>query len=89
MPTAKSKKAVTPIRRSRKAASSNHIVPLATSGAKSHNVCHSCHLLPTGSIELMALLLVLVFSLSAVLFTSVYALQVEQSKVTQLEAQIQ
>ena len=36
-----------------------------------------------------ALLLVLVFSLSAVLFTSVYALQVEQSKVTQLEAQIQ
>ena len=43
------------------------------------NVCRSCHALPAGSMEIMALLLVLVFSLSAVLFTSVYALDVEKA----------
>lgn len=37
----------------------------------------------------MALMLVLVFSLSAVLFTSVYALQSEQIKVQELTAQVQ
>lgn len=42
------------------------------------NVCRSCHSLPAGSMELMALMLVLVFSLSAVLFTSVYALTLER-----------
>lgn len=52
------------------------------------NVCRSCHLLPTGSMELMALMLVLVFSLTAVLFTSVYALSLEEAKVQALEAQI-
>lgn len=44
------------------------------------NVCRSCHALPAGSMELMALLLVLVFSLSAVLFTSVYALNAERAQ---------
>lgn len=39
--------------------------------------------------ELMALLLVLVFSLSAVLFTSVYALRGEQAKNQQLSTQVQ
>ena len=39
--------------------------------------------------ELMALMLVLVFSLSAVLFTSVYALQTEQAKVQSLTTQVQ
>lgn len=90
MPTAKSttKKSATPIRRSRKAASDNHVVPLAASH-KAHNLCHGCHALPAGSIELVALLLVLVFSLSAVLFTSVYALQMEKAEVQQLQAQLQ
>lgn len=50
------------------------------------SVCHSCNALPVGSIELTALMLVLVFSLSAVLFTSVYALQNEQQRVAELEA---
>ena len=50
------------------------------------SVCHSCNSLPVGSVELTALMLVLVFSLSAVLFTSVYALQNAQNKVAQLEA---
>lgn len=44
------------------------------------NVCRSCHSLPAGSMELMALMLVLVFSLSAVLFTSVYALNLERAQ---------
>lgn len=55
---------------------------------KSSNVCHSCNALPVGSIELTALMLVLVFSLSAVLFTSVYALQSRNVEVEQLQAQV-
>jgi hypothetical protein len=38
--------------------------------------------------ELMALMLVLVFSLTAVLFTSIYALEVQGAKVNALEAQV-
>ena len=38
--------------------------------------------------ELMALMLVLVFSLTAVLFTSVYALQIQGAKAQALEAQL-
>ncbi len=52
------------------------------------NVCRSCHALPAGSMELMALMLVLVFSLTAVLFTSIYALEVQGAKVEALEAQV-
>jgi len=52
------------------------------------SVCRSCHALPAGSMELMALMLVLVFSLTAVLFTSIYALEVQGSKVEALEAQV-
>ena len=51
------------------------------------NVCHSCDALPAGSMELMALMLVLVFSLTAVLFTSVYALNIQSAKMQALEAQ--
>lgn len=36
----------------------------------------------------MALMLVLVFSLTAVLFTSIYALEVQGAKVEALEAQV-
>lgn len=51
-------------------------------------VCRSCHALPAGSMELMALMLVLVFSLTAVLFTSVYALQVQGARLQAAEAQL-
>jgi len=52
------------------------------------HVCRSCHALPAGSIELVSLLLVLVFALSAVLITSVYALNQQGAEMDQLEAQI-
>lgn len=80
------KKGVTPIRRVK--ASASHVVPLVSS-PRQHNLCQSCHVLPAGSMELMALMLVLVFSLSAVLFTSVYALRVQQAKVQSLTSQLQ
>jgi hypothetical protein len=51
-------------------------------------ICHSCNALPAGSMEVAAILLVLVFSLSAVLFTSVYATRVQTAKVQALEAQV-
>ncbi|MCR4312594.1 MAG: hypothetical protein NUV56_04920 [Candidatus Uhrbacteria bacterium] len=85
MPKIAAKKTVRGIR---KAASDIHVIPV-TMPKTSGNVCHSCHALPAGSIELVSLLLVLVFSLTAVLFTSVYALQTQQAKVAQLEAQIE
>lgn len=49
------------------------------------NVCKSCHSLPAGSTDLLSLMLVLVFSLTAVLFTSIYALNVQKAKVAALE----
>lgn len=52
------------------------------------HVCRGCHALPAGSVELVSLLLVLVFALSAVLITSVYALHQQSVQVDQLEAQI-
>lgn len=51
-------------------------------------VCHSCNSLPVGSVELVSLLLVLVFSLSAVLITSGYALDQQNQHVAQVEAQL-
>lgn len=51
------------------------------------HVCRSCHALPAGSIELVSMLLVLVFALSAVLITSVYALNQKTAEVEQLQAQ--
>jgi hypothetical protein len=86
MPTARKTKSVTPIRRFKSSAS--HVVPVVQP-ARHHNLCQSCHALPAGSMELMALMLVLVFSLSAVLFTSVYALRVQQAKVQTLTTQLQ
>lgn len=78
-----------PARRSPRKSTAS-VTPInAVHGAGSQSsVCHSCNVLPTGSIELTALMLVLVFSLSAVLFTSVYALQGEQQKVAALEANV-
>jgi len=54
----------------------------------SPNMCRSCNALPTGSIELVSLLLVMVFALTAVLFTSVYAMQSQAQYIAGLEAQI-
>ena len=51
-------------------------------------ICRSCHALPVGSVEIVSLLLVLVFSLTAVLFTSVYALEMQQSQIEVMEAHI-
>ncbi len=51
-------------------------------------VCRGCHALPAGSVELVSLLLVLIFSLSAVLFTSVYALDQNQAELEALQAQV-
>ncbi len=70
-------------------ASASHSAPSAMKPGRHHNLCQSCHTLPTGSMELMALMLVLVFSLSAVLFTSVYALRVQDAKIESLTQQIQ
>jgi len=83
MPTVRKTKSVTPITRKRSAAATSHVVPVVQP-ARHHNLCQSCHALPAGSMELMALLLVLVFSLSAVLFTSVYALRLQTAKVQSL-----
>ncbi len=68
-----------------KATSANNDIHTAMPRAA---VCHACNTLPAGSVELTALMLVLVFSLSAVLFTSVYALQSEQSETAQLQEQV-
>lgn len=55
---------------------------------KIHHVCRSCNALPVGSIELVSLLLVLVFALSAVLITSVYALDQRSQEISSLQAQV-
>ena len=84
MPPRKTK-ATTAKTTKRSSAGSSHVVPVVQP-ARQHNLCQSCHALPAGSMELMALLLVLVFSLSAVLFTSVYALRIREAKVQSLTA---
>ncbi|MBI1908266.1 hypothetical protein HYS28_02525 [Candidatus Uhrbacteria bacterium] len=76
-----------PVRRAKKSVQPMPMNDVHGSVAR-QNVCHACNSLPAGSIELTALMLVLVFSLSAVLFTSVYALQSKGAEVAQLEAQV-
>jgi hypothetical protein len=53
------------------------------------HVCRSCHALPVGATELMSILLVVSFAVSAVLLTSVYANRQMSQQVQLLEAQIQ
>lgn len=79
-------KSVATRRAPRKSTASVTPINAAHGASKQSSVCHACNALPVGSVELTALMLVLVFSLSAVLFTSVYALQNEQHKVAELEA---
>ena len=52
------------------------------------SVCRTCHTLPVGSVELVSLLLVLVFSLTAVLVTSVHAYSIQSAEMAQLEMQL-
>lgn len=81
-------KRVTARRAPRKSTASVTPINAVHGSSQQSSVCHACNALPVGSIELTALMLVLVFSLSAVLFTSVYALQKEQHKVAELTATI-
>ena len=53
------------------------------------STCENCDHLPVGSIELVSMLLILVFSLSAVLVTSVWALNNQASEISSLQAQVQ
>ncbi len=55
---------------------------------QAHQACSHCKSLPVGSVELVSLLLVLVFTLSAVLITSVYALHIQGEKLNALEYQV-
>jgi hypothetical protein len=50
--------------------------------------CGSCDHLPVGSIELVSMLLILVFSLSAVLVTSVWALNNQAAEISHLQTQV-
>ena len=55
---------------------------------KSQGICRTCSSLPVGSVELTSLLLVLVFSLVSVLFTSVLALNAQHQKISALQEQV-
>ena len=56
---------------------------------KMPSVCHACNALPLGSIELVSLLLVVTFSLSAILLTSMFAMDQQEKRIDNLEAQVQ
>lgn len=62
------------------------VEPIATHDDRP--VCHECHALPIGSVELVSLLLVLVFSLSAVLLTSGYALSQQNDEMDRIQSQL-
>lgn len=85
MPT---KKKSTVTARNEKLRSKKVLKARADHNTKVSHLCQSCHSLPTGSIELVSLLLVLVFALSAVLVTSVYALNKQASEISTLQAQV-
>ncbi len=52
-------------------------------------VCRTCNALPMGAAELVTLLLVVTFSLSAILLTSIFALDKQAEKIDKLETQVQ
>ncbi len=81
MPTTTTRTRKTTASRTRKS------TPIPHDHVMTSNVCAGCNALPAGSMELMALMLVLVFSLTAVLFTSVYALNIQEAKIQSLESQ--
>ncbi|MDP2632074.1 MAG: hypothetical protein Q8P30_04920 [Candidatus Uhrbacteria bacterium] len=51
-------------------------------------VCRACHSLPAGTVEIVTLMLVMTFALTAVLLTSVYALNQQSHQIEVLEAKI-
>ncbi len=84
---AKSAGGLTSHKRRHKAETTKHATPIEDSSSGG-GVCHSCHALPIGSVELVSLLLVLIFSLTAVLLTSVYAIDAQNHEITALESQL-
>lgn len=56
---------------------------------KKPQLCTACNALPVGATELVTLLLVTVFALTAVLLTSVYALEAQSDRIAVLESQLQ
>ena len=82
MPSTRAPKKLSTASRARK------VTPSSMPIHSAPNVCTSCHALPAGSMELMALMLVLVFSLTAVLFTSIYSMQIQSAKLQAAEAQL-
>ena len=57
--------------------------------AKQTHTCASCHVLPLGAVELVAILLSLVFSLTAVLLTSTVTIADQQKVIEQYESLVQ
>jgi hypothetical protein len=79
---------ITPKKRVAVSRAKKLVAPIPVQNTFSKNSCDACNSLPVGSIELTALMLVLVFSLSAVLFTSVFALQTKDAEIKQLQSQV-
>jgi hypothetical protein len=77
-----------PIARKARAKSAAASMMSAAPMVHTHKVCRSCSSLPAGSVELVSLLLVLVFSLTAVLVTSGYALQKQSVEIERLSASL-
>ena len=59
-----------------------------SSSKKPTNVCHTCHILPVGSVEIVSLLLVLVFSLTAVLMTAVHSITLQNQEIKTLKSRV-
>ena len=76
----KSKRSSAPEKKQEEAAPAPAVI--RTSG-----ICRTCSALPVGSAEITTLLLVLVFSLSAVLFTAVTTINAQHQHIQQLEYQ--
>ncbi len=79
---------ITPKKRVAVSRAKKSVSPISLQNSFSKKGCDACNSLPVGSIELTALMLVLVFSLSAVLFTSVFALQTKDAKIKQLQSEV-
>ncbi len=78
-----------PIQKKTKAKAKTRTKKMTPVVIKSSGICKTCSALPVGSMELTSLLLVLIFSLVSVLFTSILALDAQQEKIVALEAQVQ
>lgn len=86
--TSKKTKKVAPKRASKKKSVKKRVNDVKAEVRPVSNVCRTCHALPAGSVEVVSLLLVLVFSLTAVLITSVHALSLQDIEISHLENQL-